>query len=111
MQLKCRTAARSCQLTADNALSAETAYAIEQQTGITYFSGAFVFDGELTLLFAVIDVAQLVIKEIRGRHREPSEKHREQGREATHPSAEPEHLKPWREEERRVPLWRCCWCG
>lgn len=68
-----------------------------QHTRITYFSGAFVFDGELALLFAVIDVAQLVVKQVRGRRRrEPSDKHREQGRQAAHPAAEPEHLKAWR---------------
>lgn len=48
-----------------------------QHTGITYFSRAFVFDGELALLFAVIDVAQLVVKQIRRRRSEPGKKHRE----------------------------------
>lgn len=33
---------------------------------VTYFSGAFVFDDELALLLAVIDVAQLVVKQVRG---------------------------------------------
>jgi len=60
---------------------------------MTYFSGAFVFDGELALLLAVIDVAQLVVEQIRGRHRESGKKHRDQGREAAHRAAEPEHLK------------------
>lgn len=72
-----------------------------QHRGATYFSGAFVFDGELALLFAVIDVAQLVVKQIRGRRRrrEPRKKHREQGREAAHPAAEPER-SVWKPLER-----------
>lgn len=116
--LKCRTAGWGCQLAADNALSDSLRQPTLQHTGITYFSGAFVFDGELALLFAVIDVAQLVVKQIRGRCREPGKKHREEGRQAVHPAAEPEHLKPWRRgaESRaststELPLWRRCWCG
>lgn len=65
--------------------------------GVTYFRRAFVCDGELTLLLAVVDVAQLVVEQIRGRRRrrreEPREKHREQGRETAHPAAEPERLE------------------
>lgn len=68
---------------------------------VTYFSGAFVFDDELALLFAVIDVAQLVVKQVRGggggRRHNPGQKHREEGRQPAHPAAEPEHVKPWRE--------------
>lgn len=85
----------------------------------TYFSGAFVLDGELALLLAVIDVAQLVVKLIRRRRREPGQENREQGREAAQPAAEPEHVDLGR-EERRVALQpaapgslcggRCCCC-
>lgn len=58
--------------------SPQTAYATTYRNTGTYFSRAFVFDGELALLFAVIDVAQLVIEQIRGRRRrQPSEEHRE----------------------------------
>lgn len=87
---------RSCELAADNARFLQRQPTL-QRPGITYFSRAFVFDGELALLLAVIDVAQLVVKQIGGRRGEPSEEHREQGREAAHRAAEPEHLKLSRE--------------
>lgn len=68
---------------------------------VTYFSGAFVFDDELALLLAVIDVAQLVVKQVRGggggRRHDPGQKHRDEGRQPAHPAAEPEHDEPWRE--------------
>lgn len=56
----------------------------------TYLSGAFVFDGELALLLAVIDVAELVVEQVRGRRerrRQTGEQHREQSRGAAHPAA------------------------
>lgn len=53
---------------------------------VTYFGGAFVFDGHLALLFAVIDVAQLVVEEIRRRRRCEQNERDERG------NAGPEHV-------------------
>lgn len=69
----------------------------------TYFSGAFVFDGELALLLAVIDVAELVVEQVRGRRqrrRQTGEQHREQSRGAAHPATRDGGESMGRGEER-----------
>lgn len=86
---------------------------VHAQKKKTYFSRAFVFDGELALLFAVVDVTQLVVKQIRGRRgREPGEKNREQGGErAAHGATEPGHLREPGErngESAFSPHWATC---
>lgn len=59
---------------------------------ITYFCGAFVFDGDQALLFAVIDVAQLVVKQI-GKCSRRSQQHQwDESGETAHPAAELKHL-------------------
>lgn len=84
---------------ADNALSLSLslrtppACALCDTRGTTYFSGALVFDAQLALPLAVIDVTQLVVEQVRRRRRESGEKHRGEGREGAHSAAEPQHLE------------------
>lgn len=68
-------------LDADTAPPAHTALkeTIARTAAVTYFSGAFVFDGELALFFAVADVAQLVVENIRGRRRQRRKTGQEHG--------------------------------
>lgn len=58
---------------------------------ITYFSGFFVFDGDLALVLAVADVSQLVIKQIRCCHRHRHEQQRKERGNAAHCASEPCH--------------------
>lgn len=59
---------------------------------VTYFGSFFVFDGDLTLVFAVADVSQLVFKQIGCCHRHRHEEQRKGSSNAAHCATDPCHL-------------------